>query len=600
MSWTRIATTLAALALAAPLFAACAHSSAPTPLDGDPSKGPADDGQSICLLHNCDSDAECASCSDGRNTCLVAQHRCVACDSATGTGCPDGEYCSSFGSCVPNGQSCATDAHGVPTISCASSADCVACDPMHQVCDTGTSKCVACTDIDSSACQATDICVNDECSAKCPNACSSDNDCSMCGGPGHEAHACNAHKCSQCSATYACPAGQTCSPQGMCESKCGTDGAGTCNGDGDCGGCGPDAGECHKPINSSGKCGPQAAGCSDLGMGVAVLPDPWDSITNTCSNDGDCAGVGIQLNVGKILRDVTGIGGIHDANIDYGMHVCADVTVGVGNKQVSCGVCVPCRVDTDCQDIDVDQVASDAFGPVGDIAAKLLMDQVFGPNDHKIHMYCQNVAGDYGVCAPCANPLASCGVGKQDADPNEGSSSSGTGGGPASCDHDTCTAGAALDTSCDACSQAVCNVDGYCCSTAWDQTCVGEVDQYCDTPCGGGSSTSSSSTGSGGGGGPTCDHDECTPGNALDPNCSACASSLCAADNYCCQTAWDSTCVNEVAQYCGGGCGGAPQCYSASDCNYPDGCRADGTCGPCSDDSDCSPYLCDSGSGQCY
>src|SRR5262249_49175462 len=111
MSWTRIAKTLAALAVTAPLFAACAHSSDPDLSGGTPGTTPQDDGQSICLLHNCDSDAECASCSDGRNTCLVAQHRCVACDSATGTGCPDGEYCSSFGSCVPNGQTCTTDAH---------------------------------------------------------------------------------------------------------------------------------------------------------------------------------------------------------------------------------------------------------------------------------------------------------------------------------------------------------------------------------------------------------------------------------------------------------------------------------------------------------
>src|SRR5256885_959021 len=136
MSWTRIAKTLAALALAAPLFAACAHSSPPDLSGGDPGSKPQDDGQSICLLHNCDNDAD------------------------------------------------------------------------------------------------------------------------LCGGPGHEAHACSAHKCSQCSATFACPAGQTCSPQGVCESKCGTDGKGTCNGDGDCGGCGASASECHKPINSSGKCGP--------------------------------------------------------------------------------------------------------------------------------------------------------------------------------------------------------------------------------------------------------------------------------------------------------------------------------------------------------
>src|SRR5262249_22654771 len=162
-----------------------------------------------------------------------------------------------------------------------------------------------------------------ECSAKCPAACSTDNDCASCGAPGHEAHACNAHKCAECSSTYACPAGETCSAQGVCSTQCGTDGKGTCNGDGDCSGCGADSSECHKPINGPGKCGPQATGCSDLGKSVAVLPDPWDQVTNLCSNDSDCAGVGIQFNVGKMLRDLTGINQINDANLDYPMSVCA-------------------------------------------------------------------------------------------------------------------------------------------------------------------------------------------------------------------------------------------------------------------------------------
>jgi hypothetical protein len=155
-------------------------------------------------------------------------------------------------------------------------------------------------------------------------------------------------------------------------------------------------------------CGPSAAGCSDLGDGVVVLPDPWDEVTNLCSNDGDCSGVGIQYNVGELLRDITGIDNIDDANINYPMNRCADVTVGLGGESISCGVCVPCKYDNDCEDIDIDQVASEAFGPLGGIATALLLDQLFGPNDHEIHMFCAPVAGNYGVCAPCPTLLSDC------------------------------------------------------------------------------------------------------------------------------------------------------------------------------------------------
>src|SRR5262245_15861911 len=67
--------------------------------DGGESEHPADE-PGICLLHNCNSDAECSACTEGRTTCLVAEHRCVACDAATGTGCPEGQECSSWGKCV--------------------------------------------------------------------------------------------------------------------------------------------------------------------------------------------------------------------------------------------------------------------------------------------------------------------------------------------------------------------------------------------------------------------------------------------------------------------------------------------------------------------
>lgn len=477
----------------------------------------------ICLLHNCNNDSECATCDNGRTNCLEAEHRCVACDGAGATGCPDGYECSSFGQCVPVGKTCPTDGSGTPTITCESSADCVACDPAHQVCDTASKKCVACTTNDTSECQSTDLCLDGKCAPRCPKTCHTDNDCSKCGTAAAPAKACNAHTCAECSPTYACPAGKVCTPNGTCQIRCGLEGPveGTCDTDADCAGCGGGATHCYTPINGGhGTCGPQAAGCSDLGNGTITLPDPFNKVTNTCSNDNDCAGVGITYNVGKLLRDLTGYDEINDANINYAMSTCADVSI---SSSISCGICVPCAVDNDCAAIDIDQIAGDAFGTLGTIGAALLLDQIFGPNDHKIHMYCQGVAAGYGVCAPCPGVLNDC--------------TTGGGGTTGSCTHDACEVGDKLGTNCGSCEANVCAVDAYCCDTAWDATCVSEADQYCSNVCSGGN----------------C-HDICTSGPAMPDSCDPCAAEVCAEDAYCCQTSWDEQCISEVTSICGQSC----------------------------------------------
>jgi hypothetical protein len=189
----------------------------------------------VCILHNCRDDSHCEGCSEGRTTCRIEAGedygRCVACGEGTTNGCPDGQECSSYGDCVPIGQSCETDATGTPQISCNNSGDCAACDPAHQVCDTNTHTCVACTDTDTSECQSTDICKDGACAPACASDCQVDNDCGKCGG----AKACNNHKCSECSATYACAAGESCDLKtGTCQKICGkVDAPGTCSVDAD-------------------------------------------------------------------------------------------------------------------------------------------------------------------------------------------------------------------------------------------------------------------------------------------------------------------------------------------------------------------------------
>jgi hypothetical protein len=562
--------------------------------DGDPQGDPTGgqgatdpgDGDGICLMNNCSSDEQCAGCSDGRVTCLEEESRCVACDPTSGAGCADGEYCTSYGLCAPNGVTCPTDDHGTPTITCAENADCIACSPMNQVCDTATGRCQACTDTNTQHCLQSDLCIDGACSPKCPSSCTTDNDCGECGGAENPAHACNAHQCAECSDTYPCAAGLAC-VAGTCTPQCGIPGpvAGDCVNDSDCTACGDASMSggylCKKPINQQGPgdhgtCTPQAAGCSDLGHSVAVLPAPWGDVTQLCSGDGDCAGAGITFNVGDALRDLVGDDAIdlgfteieiHDANVQYAMPVCADIEL---TGDISCGVCAPCQNDDDCAPIAIDPLVGQLFqsDPLAQIAAAMMFDLLWGDDaDHNLNFFCQPVAAGYGVCAPCANPLQACGS-NQEEEP-------GTPGG-SSCDHDACSEGGALDPTCDSCADQVCDVDPYCCGTAWDSTCVGEATSMCGT-CAAGGGTSS------------CAHSECTAGDGLDPSCSSCADAVCAADPYCCNTEWDSVCVNAVPTHCGAdacsGGGGSP----SPSCEHYECTPGDALDAGC---SDCAAAVC--------
>jgi hypothetical protein len=434
---------------------------------------------SICLLNDCDLDRDCKDCSGARTICNQKEHRCIACGpDAKNTQCGSGQYCTQYGDCVGNGVTCPVDGSGNPTVTCKTSADCGACDPKHKVCAGG--QCTGCTPDDVTNCQSTDICTGQNtCAPACPSSCTVDGDCSACNTKGKApAVACNKHVCAQCSATTACANGSACDlDHGTCSPTCGTNGRQTlgdadCQSDADCKGCKTTT-SCSQPIGGgTGKCVVPATGCSDLGKGVAVLPSPFNQVTNLCSHDSDCANISAKINVGGILRDITGIGGIKDANIDYSMHACANVTIkglgggGDGGSGLSCGVCVPCKVDADCTDIDIDKVAGDAFGPLGSIAAAILLDKVFGPSDHKVHMYCDQVAGAYGVCLPCSNVLSACGNGKSTKPTSN------------KCDHSACDKGTALDPSCDTTAKDVCTHDSYCCTDSWDELCVSEVDQF--------------------------------------------------------------------------------------------------------------------------
>lgn len=118
----------------------------------------------------------------------------------------------------------------------------------------------------------------------------------------------------------------------------------------------------------------------------------------------------------------------------------------------------------------------------------------------------------------------------------------GVGLGAPACAHDRCTSGVALNAACNWCTDEICRADSFCCTTAWDSICVGEVESVCrgmQCPVAA----------------PACAHTLCTMGAALDATCDTCAARVCAADSYCCTRAWDSVCVTDVSIECHMNCG---------------------------------------------
>lgn len=500
-------------------------------------------GGGICLLNNCNSDAECETCTFGRNKCKLDENRCIACDPVTGQGCLAGEECTSFGTCAPVGATCPTDGSGEPTVTCASNKDCVACDPAHQICDTSTGKCTACTEQDKAFCLGSEFCnPQGKCEQKCPQTCSTDTDCTQCNLGGKNATVCDKHACVECSDAKPCLPGFECQ-KGQCVKPCGQPGSPTaagadCKTDAECYGCGnfesTQKYTCKYPVNGGthGTCTVPAQGCTDLG-GVA-LPAPYGSVTNLCSTDANCAGVTADVNVGKLLKDLLGSDEINlgikkiklnDAVLKYPMTKCASITL-IDDKK--CGLCVPCKTDADCKPIPLDPLINDLFAgdPLAQIAAAFLMDKLFGKGQkHELHMQCQNVAKGYGVCLPCANPTKGCGAG------------SGTQNPSTKCDHDVCTEGGPLSPTCSICTAGICLADPYCCSQGWDLLCTTVAKKLCTEPCVGTNDN--------------CAHGPCEEGTAMSRMCNACTKAVCDKDPYCCNLengSWDSLCTDVAKQ----------------------------------------------------
>ena len=84
----------------------------------------------------------------------------------------------------------------------------------------------------------------------------------------------------------------------------------------------------------------------------------------------------------------------------------------------------------------------------------------------------------------------------------------------------------------EACCQAVCSEDLFCCDTAWDQMCVDGANSMCFLTCG-----------------PPAGDRDCGSPHPTLPGCNneACCQAVCTDDPWCCDTEWDATCVEEAA-----------------------------------------------------
>ncbi len=91
-----------------------------------------------------------------------------------------------------------------------------------------------------------------------------------------------------------------------------------------------------------------------------------------------------------------------------------------------------------------------------------------------------------------------------------------------------------------------------------------------------------------GDGGLACEHAVCATGAALAAACDPCATQVCAADAFCCGTAWDTTCVAQVTSLCGLTCTAPPpppdDAGDAAACAHDVcsvGATLDAACDPC-------------------
>jgi hypothetical protein len=127
-----------------------------------------------------------------------------------------------------------------------------------------------------------------------------------------------------------------------------------------------------------------------------------------------------------------------------------------------------------------------------------------------------------------------------------------------------------------ACETCVCTADPFCCDTSWDTLCANQAVADCATECGCGAAADDCCVATG------------TPGCAVDPTCEAC---VCGIDPFCCDTGWDAICVEEAAVECQADCGCTPPVEDCCDATTTPGCPEGPACETCVCAAD--PFCCE-------
>ncbi|MBM4353519.1 MAG: hypothetical protein FJ109_06930 [Deltaproteobacteria bacterium] len=575
---------------------------------------------------------------------------CSACSSGTttgedGTGLPEttggdvsfGEVDVPEGEAEVFGQPCQTNQDCVGLLEGLGVCEIALCDSVQQVCIVGTVKDYSPCD-DSNVCTSDTFCLSGQCGGGILEVCDDGNVCTddSCDPAAGCMFAANQLPCDD---GNPCTQGDVCS-NGMCTA---TPGGCPCESDADCLVAGPVnlcklevaacvAGQCSVTVVDEVKC--DVSLDTDC-MKNTCAPDSGECVqtpvTGACS-DGNTCTVGDQCLDGACKGGENMCGCQEDADCDD----FEDGNLCNGTLKCMSGLCSvdPATVVT-CPQVGVGPCEVNKCNPQSGVCQKQPMGNgtACSDNDTCTDMdKCQN--------GQCAGTLKKCDDGNpctvDTCQPGAGCVSETSDGIPCS-DGDECTTGDLCvdgvctggefvcgncgdqvcdgQETCESCpadcgdcpvsdccaphegpgcadeaiQKCVCAQDAYCCETAWDDVCVGEVEGFGCGVCGSIEPVC---------GDTVCDPAEtcescpddcgpcvagacCEPHDAPgcdDPGISAC---VCAKDPFCCETAWDALCVSEVEDF---GCGlcEAPVTCGDGVCDDTETCvTCEKDCGPC-------------------
>ena len=159
------------------------------------------------------------------------------------------------------------------------------------------------------------------------------------------------------------------------------------------------------------------------------------------------------------------------------------------NSNEDCNSCAqdcpgPCQPPPTCQhsacfvDVALDPVL--CRDPCVDKVCAQDPSCCMGPWQDKCGILAANCGPDPCVTAVCAAMPSCCTSMWSQACVDQAKISCNT---QCNCQHSICQGGGALATDCNPCVTELCKADSYCCSTSWDNICVGEVESICGIIC---------------------------------------------------------------------------------------------------------------------